>query len=91
VREFYTALDDEKMHSCIRCREHWFEMKINSLKICSRCISRDRERTPNEPYFFSAANNLDFGEVPGNLPGLTMVEEMLIARVHVHVRSYRKR
>lgn len=32
-----------------------------------------------------AGNNLDFGEVPGNLPDLTMVEEMLIARVHVHV------
>ncbi|EEU38460.1 uncharacterized protein NECHADRAFT_88634 [Fusarium vanettenii 77-13-4] len=86
VREFYTALNDDQMHSCIRCREHWFDMKRNSLKICSRCISRDRERTPNEPYFFSAANNLDFGEVPGNLPGLIMVEEMLIARVHVHVK-----
>ena len=86
VREFYTALNDDKMHSCIRCREHWFDMKRNSLKICSRCISRDRERTPDEPYFFSAANSLDFGEVPGNLPSLTMVEEMLIARVHVHVK-----
>ncbi|KAJ3454665.1 hypothetical protein MRS44_013265 [Fusarium solani] len=42
--------------------------------------------TADEPYFFSAANNLDFGEVPGNLPSLTMVEEMLIARVHVHVK-----
>ncbi|KAJ3455383.1 hypothetical protein MRS44_013983 [Fusarium solani] len=86
VREFYTALNNDKMHSCLRCQERWFDMKQNSLGICSRCISRDRERTPNEPYFFSAANNLDFGEVPGNLPGLTMVEEMLIARVHVHVK-----
>ncbi|KAJ3454226.1 hypothetical protein MRS44_018120 [Fusarium solani] len=86
VREFYTALNDDKMHSCIRCREHWFDMKKNSLGVCSRCISRDRERTPDEPYFFSAANSLDFGEVPGSLPSLTMVEEMLIARVHVHVK-----
>lgn len=61
-------------------------MKQNSLGICSRCISRDRKRAPDEPYFFSAANNLDFGEVPGNLPDLTMVEEMLIARIHVHVK-----
>ncbi|KAH8663902.1 hypothetical protein BGZ61DRAFT_562294, partial [Ilyonectria robusta] len=30
VREFYTALNDDKMHSCIRCREHWFDMKRNS-------------------------------------------------------------
>ncbi|KJZ67980.1 hypothetical protein HIM_12631 [Hirsutella minnesotensis 3608] len=86
VREFYTALNDDRMHSCIRCQEHWFDMKRNSLKICSRCISRDRKRGPDEPYFFSDANNLDFGEVPGNLPDLTMVEEMLIARVHVHVK-----
>ncbi|EXK80752.1 hypothetical protein FOQG_14785 [Fusarium oxysporum f. sp. raphani 54005] len=86
VQEFYTALSDDKLHSCIRCREHWFDMKSNSLKICSRCISRDRKRTPNEPYFFSDANNLDFREVSGNLPDLTMVEEILIARVHVHVK-----
>ncbi|KAM4064532.1 PIF1-like helicase [Hirsutella rhossiliensis] len=63
VREFYTALNDDKMHSCIRCQERWFDMKRNSLKICSRCISRDRKKGPNEPYFFSAANNLDFGKV----------------------------
>ncbi|EEU34852.1 uncharacterized protein NECHADRAFT_88370 [Fusarium vanettenii 77-13-4] len=88
VREFYTALNDDKMHSCIRCREHWFDMKKNSLGVCSRCISRDRERTPDEPYFFSAANSLDFGEVPGSLPSLTMVEEMLIARVHYKYRGH---
>ncbi|KAJ3459135.1 hypothetical protein MRS44_015208 [Fusarium solani] len=31
-------------------------------------------------------NNLDPGEVPEDLPELTQVEEMLIARVHVHVQ-----
>jgi hypothetical protein len=87
VREFYTALNDDKMHSCLRCQERWFDMKRNSLQICSRYIGRDRKRAPDEPYFFSATNNLDFGEVPGNLPDLTMVEEMLIARIHVHVKQ----
>ncbi|EEU33917.1 uncharacterized protein NECHADRAFT_55879, partial [Fusarium vanettenii 77-13-4] len=86
VREFYTALNDDKMHSCICCREYWFDMKKNSLGVCSRCISRDRERTADEPYFFSAANSLDFGEVPGNLPSLMIVKEMLIARVYVYVK-----
>ncbi|KAM4061445.1 hypothetical protein HRG_013143 [Hirsutella rhossiliensis] len=43
VQEFYTALNDDKMHSCIRCQEH-------------------RKKALDEPYFFSAANNLDFGE-----------------------------
>ncbi|KAM4055604.1 PIF1-like helicase [Hirsutella rhossiliensis] len=64
VREFYTALNDDKMHSCIRCQERWFDMKRNSLKICSRCI------------------------VPADLPDLTMVEEMLIARVHYKYRGH---
>ncbi|KAM4057359.1 hypothetical protein HRG_014865 [Hirsutella rhossiliensis] len=41
-------------------------MKRNSLKVCGSCLGRDRKRSPNEPYFFSAANNLDFREVPGN-------------------------
>jgi hypothetical protein len=44
VRQFYTALNDDKMHSCLRCKEHWFDMKLNSLSICSRCISRDRKK-----------------------------------------------
>ncbi|KID95690.1 ATP-dependent DNA helicase PIF1, partial [Metarhizium majus ARSEF 297] len=79
------------MHSCLRCKERWFDMKRNSLSICSRCISGDRKRASDEPYFFSAANNLDFGEVPNNLPDLTMVEEMLIARVHVHVKVLQAR
>ncbi|KKP00882.1 hypothetical protein THAR02_07028 [Trichoderma harzianum] len=86
VRQFYTALNDDKMQSCPRCQERWFDMKRNSLNICSRCISRDRKRASDEPCFFSAANHLDFGEVPNNLPNLTMAEEMLIARVHVHVK-----
>ncbi|EXU95371.1 PIF1-like helicase [Metarhizium robertsii] len=86
VREFYSALNDDNMLSCLRCKERWFDMKRNKLNICSRCISRDRKRASDEPYFFSAANNLDFGEVPNNLPDLTMVEEMPIARVHVHVK-----
>ncbi|KPM41462.1 hypothetical protein AK830_g5074 [Neonectria ditissima] len=41
VRDFYTALDEDKMRSCIRCQEHWLDMKRNSFKICSRCVSRD--------------------------------------------------
>ncbi|EEU39851.1 uncharacterized protein NECHADRAFT_39403, partial [Fusarium vanettenii 77-13-4] len=86
MREFYIALNDDKMYSYIRCREYWFNMKKNSLGVYSRCISRDRERTADEPYFFSAANSLNFGEVPGNLPSLTMVKEMLIARVYIYVK-----
>ncbi|KJZ70452.1 hypothetical protein HIM_10154 [Hirsutella minnesotensis 3608] len=39
----------------------------------------------DEPWFFSAENQLDFGLIPVFLPELTKVEEMLIAPVHVFV------
>jgi len=51
-----------------------------------------KRNQPGQPpllYFYSAANKLDFGEVPlqlAQLGELTPVEEMLIARVHVHVQ-----
>jgi hypothetical protein len=41
--------------------------------------------------FFSEENNLHFGDVPTHLPELTQVEEMLIARVHVHVQVFQHR
>ena len=50
---------------------------------------RNQPGQPPLPYFYSAANKLDFGEVPlqlAQLGELTPVEEMLIARVHVHVQ-----
>jgi hypothetical protein len=33
----------------------------------------------------SAANDMDPGDMPDELPALTPVEEMLIARVHVQI------
>ncbi|KAJ6437058.1 ATP-dependent DNA helicase PIF1 [Purpureocillium lavendulum] len=60
-------------------------MEIDYDGICSRCYRKDEKRGPDEPYFFSAENQLDFGPVPARLPELTPTEESLIARVHVHV------
>jgi hypothetical protein len=60
-------------------------MEIDYDGICSRCYRKDEKRGPDEPYFFSAENQLDFGPVPTRLPELTPTEEALIARVHVHV------
>ena len=85
LREFWTQLDNEQMQFCGRCQESWFQMKIDSDGICARCYRKDEERRPDEPYFFSADNQLDFGPVPVRLPQLAPIEEPLIARVHVHV------
>ncbi|KAK4068341.1 hypothetical protein Purlil1_13812 [Purpureocillium lilacinum] len=85
LREFWIRLDNDQMEYCSRCRECWFQMGIDYDGICSRCCRKDEKRGPDEPYFFSAENQLDFGPVPARLPELTPTEESLIARVHVHV------
>ncbi|TVY65458.1 ATP-dependent DNA helicase pif1 [Fusarium oxysporum f. sp. cubense] len=85
LREFWTKLDNDQMQFCSRCQECWFQMKIDCDGICARCYRKDEKRRADEPYFFSADNQLDFGPVPARLPQLTPTEESLITRVHVHV------
>jgi hypothetical protein len=48
---------------------------------CGRCRGSERRRL-----WFASGNNLDLGAVPDHLPELNDVEEMLIARAHVHVQ-----
>ncbi|PTB80600.1 hypothetical protein M440DRAFT_1324316, partial [Trichoderma longibrachiatum ATCC 18648] len=43
------------------------------------------------PFFYSAGDGLDFGGVPSHLPNLSQVEEMLIARLHVHIQIFQHR
>lgn len=83
LQDFHGALRSENMEFCRRCRERWFSMNLKE-GVCTRCETIDRKRTTNEPYMFSWTNKLDSGDMP-NLPELTQVEEMLIARVHVFV------
>ena len=40
-------------------------------------------RLPEEPYFYSAENEMDFGSIPNHLPELSMVEQFIISPVHV--------
>ena len=43
------------------------------------------------PPLFSKSNKLNLGPVPSFLPILTAVEELLMARVHVHLQVVRVR
>jgi hypothetical protein len=54
---------------------------------CCSCTYIDKRKLPEDPFFFSRENALDFGEVPSFLSHLSQVEEMLIARVHVQYRG----
>ena len=75
------------MELCSRCHERWFDMTLDADHICRHCHNKDEEKCPDEPFFFSAENHLDFGPGPAELglPELSLIEEMCIARVHVHV------
>jgi len=76
------------MRLCLRCKERWFDVVLKADGICHGCHDKDDQKRPDEPFFFSAANHLDFGEVPHYLPKLEPAEEMVIARVHVSVNVF---
>ncbi|KAM4063873.1 ATP-dependent DNA helicase PIF1 [Hirsutella rhossiliensis] len=85
-------LDSESREYCSRFKESWFNMVLVN-DVCSACRRRDADgkRQPHEPFLFSEENNLDLGSVPNELPELSQVEEMLIARVHVHIQVFQYR
>jgi hypothetical protein len=69
-----------------QCHEKWFNIQLNRAHACRRCVLKDKGK---EPFLMSDDNNMDPGEVPAHLPALSQVEEMLIARVHVHLEAER--
>jgi hypothetical protein len=87
-REFDEALAAEEMKRCPRCKERWFDVKLMADGVCKRCHDKDDMKRQDEPLYFSAANHLDFGSVPPELPQLEPLEEMFIARVHVSANIF---
>ncbi|KAH7016589.1 hypothetical protein B0J12DRAFT_540460, partial [Macrophomina phaseolina] len=87
IKDFHRELGKDKLETCTRCQERWFNMKLDDFGVCSRCrYRRDQGKADDMPFLFSDANSLDPGEMPdASLPQLTQVEEMLISRVHVHI------
>jgi ATP-dependent DNA helicase PIF1 len=79
IQTFHKELDKLALTECVVCDERWFDMKLDNTGICSRC--RGQQSNP-----WTALNNGDVGSVPDYLPALTEIEEMLIARAHVHVQ-----
>ena len=58
--------------------------------VCNHC-NGTRDKGNKSPYLMSDDNEMDPGEVPGHLPKLSQVEEMLISRAHVHLEARRVR
>ncbi len=86
LQRFCETLNNERMELCLRCRHRWFSMDLKH-DVCKSCRSKDSGKPP-ESLFFYSAENLDFGDVPAHLEPLTQVEEMFIARLHVHVQVF---
>ena len=59
-------------------------MEGNNIGICKACI-KDALKNLTLPPLFGKSNGLDPGPIPGFLPILTAVEELLITRVYVYL------
>ena len=85
LEKFRKKMNKLRYVTCPVCKESCPSMILVNKK-CQRC-SRET-KMPNK---FSAENNMDPGEVPEELQGLTEIEEMLIARVFTVISVYRLR
>jgi hypothetical protein len=79
VSRFYDSLDAIVREYCVRCHEFWFDMKLKD-GVCYRC-QRLRQGRPARSF-----TAIDL--VPEHLPQLSEIEEMLIARIHVHIQVW---
>ena len=65
------------MIRCERCKRCWFDVELKDDGICKGCHGKDDRKRPDEPFFYSKENHLDFGDVPDFLPALHPAEEMV--------------
>ncbi|CAG8645804.1 6062_t:CDS:2 [Rhizophagus irregularis] len=82
--KFQTEMNKLKHTFCFKCNERFPSVELIKGEYCRRCHSDNRKvnNTGNNTLKkFSADNNMDLGEVPEELKGLTEIEEMLIAQI----------
>jgi len=64
----------------------------NNIGICKACVKDANSlKDPALPPLFGKSNGLNLGPIPGFLPILTAVEELLITRVYVYLQVMRVR
>lgn len=85
MQKFETIMRDTRLAVCNSCREERYTHLIRR-GTCFRC-----SKNPTRAHLFSHANLMDLGRIPSELQGLTMVEQVLIARVHPIVSVFRIR
>ena len=80
ICNFNSFLAQLKLEECATCNERWFDMKLSN-EVCKACRGSNIQKK-----LYSKSNNADVGSIPHNLPSLSEIEEILIARAHVHVQ-----
>ncbi|KAH0033008.1 hypothetical protein KCU78_g2545, partial [Aureobasidium melanogenum] len=81
---FQASLTNARMVACSRCRRHALDMPVNAQGVCDPCTAKDanKDKVPGTPYCFSVENHMVPRKTPGNLPKLTLVEQLLISVSH---------
>src|SRR4051812_1917964 len=85
LQDFRKKMNDIKYEECPVCKERIPGMTLVT-GMCRRCYMEKKK-----PKKFSEENNMDPGDVPEELKGLTDIEEMLIAQVFTVMSIYRLR
>ena len=80
---FHKKLDRVTRAICEVCQEERFDSDVQACKDVATCQSCRKDLSENKVGLYSAANLMDPEAVPSHLPGLSIAEELLIARVHV--------
>jgi hypothetical protein len=96
IKKFRSILQAKCIETCSRYKERWFQMGLategNNIGVCKACIKDANSlKDPTLPPLFGKSNGLNPGPVPGFLPILTAVEELLITRVYVYLQVIRVR
>jgi ATP-dependent DNA helicase PIF1 len=93
LHNFHIRINAQNMQHCNQCNERIFLTEVRN-GVCGRCRKENHQcpvpEQADNPFLFGTLNDMDPGVVPG-LPPLSQVEEMLIARVHIHVEVYNVR
>ena len=85
LKNFRNKVDKFEHNGCPTCNESFPSITLVKGE-CRRCYTEK-----GSPKKFSTDNNMDPGEVPEELQGLTEIEEMLIARVFPVMSVYKLR
>ena len=90
IKKFRSILQAEHIETYSRCKERWFQIGLategNNIGVYKACVKdANTLKDLTLPPLFGKSNRLDPGPVPGFLPILTVVEELLITRVYIYL------